>query len=279
MIRCVFVAAAVTGCVKNIDVIEVSSGDTVTTSARYVALGDSIAYGYGLSNPGQDSYVSKVKQYLETKYDYVKLKNFARNGMRSEELLDALKNPENEEYRAYRANISYADYITVSIGSNDLLHLIEVDVDMEEKIREKQPEFDLACDRFAVILPQIIAEIRKINPDVEIYVNNIYNPAKGLLPYASVYDAAEYYICRINQAFTDGSGYTRIDVKAGFDQEKDSMINVSLEGRRIDPHPNKKGHERIANLVIKEMAHQTKICYTDRSASSAHTDKRSAKNK
>lgn len=255
MMRCVVVAAAVTGCVKNIDVIEVSSGDTVSTSVRYVALGDSIAYGYGLTRPEKDSYVGKVKEYLETEYDYVKLKNFARNGMQSAELLDILQNPDNEEYRTYRANISYADYITISIGSNDLLHLIEVDVDMEEKIRERQAEFDRACDHFADIFPQIIAEIKKINPDVKIYVNNIYNPARGLLSYASVYEAAEYYICRINQAFTDGAGYRVVDVKAGFDGAENSMINVSLEGRKIDPHPNQKGHELIAKLVIKEMAH------------------------
>ena len=47
------------------------SGDNVSSTIRYVALGDSIAYGYGLSDRESDSYVGQVGKYLEKKYDYV----------------------------------------------------------------------------------------------------------------------------------------------------------------------------------------------------------------
>ena len=84
-------------------VIQVSSGDNVTTTIRYVALGDSIAYGYGLENREEDCYVGKICQYLESQYDSVLLTNFGENGMRSDELLDVLTNPKNEMYKKYRA--------------------------------------------------------------------------------------------------------------------------------------------------------------------------------
>ena len=105
-------------------VYKVSSGDKVSESVRYVALGDSIAYGYGLSDRESDSYVGQVGKYLEKKYDYVFEENFGTNGLRSDQLLDILTNPENEQYNKYRATLQHADIVTLSIGSNDLLHLV-----------------------------------------------------------------------------------------------------------------------------------------------------------
>ena len=67
-VRCSVLIFAIVCGVKAMPVIYVSSGDNVSTTVRYVALGDSIAYGYGLDDPDNDSYVGKVKEYLEGKY-------------------------------------------------------------------------------------------------------------------------------------------------------------------------------------------------------------------
>lgn len=240
--------------VRAIPVIYVSSGDNVSTTVRYVALGDSIAYGYGLENPEQDSYVGRIKEYLAGKYDYVMLSNFGCNGQRSDELLDILTNPENENYGRYRATLRYADIVTLSIGSNDLLHLINIGWDMDEMLQNNKEDFQHACRGFAKNFPKIISEIRKINSNVEIYANNIYNPAKGLTSYKTVYDIAEYYINWLNQAFSEPVSYHLVDIKTAFDREKKPMINITLKGRQIDPHPSKEGHRRIGEMVIKEMA-------------------------
>lgn len=229
------------------------SGDSVSTTIRYVALGDSIAYGYGLEDKEEDSYVGQVRKYLEQKYDYVVATNFGENGMRSDELLDILTNPKNKNYRKYRATLSYADVVTISIGSNDLLHLIKLDFNMEEMIREGAGKFRKACLDFSVNFPKIIKEIRSINPSVKIYANNIYNPAKGLSSYADVYDVAERYINLLNKAFTTTKEYDLVNIKEAFDKQEKSMINVSLKGRDIDPHPSREGHELIGQMVIKMM--------------------------
>lgn len=230
-----------------------SSGDLTSTSIRYVALGDSIAYGYGLENREEQSYVSLVRKHLEKQYDSVCISNFGSNGMRSDELLDILTNPENDDYRKYRATLRYADVVTLSIGSNDLLHLVRLDLNIQELIEKGEEMFDQACRGFKKNFPKIICEIKKINPDVKIYADNIYNPAKGLMAFDDVYDVAEHYISLMNQCFYDSEDYQLVDVKGCFDKEKDSMVNVSWKGRELDPHPSVEGHKKIAGMVIKEM--------------------------
>lgn len=253
VIRCVVVVCSVIGGIRAIPVIHVSSGDNISSTIRYVALGDSIAFGYGLDDMEHDSYVGQVRHFLEEKYDYVVTTNFGKNGMRSEELLDILTNPQNKNYAPYHATLKYADVITLSIGSNDLLHLIKIDFNMKETIRNDAPKFRKACEDFATNFPKIVQVIHKINPKAKIYANNIYNPAKGLSSFSSVYDVAEHYIGLLNEAFLPSEDYQLVDIKSAFDRQDESMINVALKGREIDPHPSKAGHALIGKMVIKQM--------------------------
>lgn len=253
MIRCVVLICSVIGGVKAMPVTNAGSGDNVSKVVRYVALGDSIAYGYGLEDREKDSYVGQVSQYLEEEYDYVLTTNFGENGMRSDELLDILTNPQNEKHQKYCATLSYADVVTISIGSNDLLHLIKLDINMEQMIRDGHGKFQKACHSFSKTFPKIINRIRKMNPDVKIYANNIYNPAKGISSFANVYDVSERYINLLNEAFETTANYNLVNVKKLFDKQQKSMINISLKGREIDPHPSKEGHELIGKMVIKQI--------------------------
>ena len=211
--------------IKAVPEEKASSGDITSTSIRYVALGDSIAYGYGLSDRKEQSYVELIRKNLETKYDSVFVTNFGENGMQSGELLDILTNPERKEYKKYRATIKHADFVTISIGSNDLLHLIQLDLNMEEMIKR----------------------------DAQIYADNIYNPAKGIDAFSQVYSVADVYINRMNRGFYPSDEYVLVDIKKCFDGEKESMVNLSFKGREIDPHPSEKGHKKIAQMVIKAM--------------------------
>lgn len=258
MVRFAVIALALYCGFKAIPEEVVGSGDLVSTTVRYVALGDSIAYGYGLQDRQEQSYVSLVRKHLEEKYDYVISSNFGTNGLRSDDLLEILTNPSHKQYKKYHATLRYADVVTVSIGSNDLLHLVKLDLNMESMIENGQELFQEACQEFKKNFPQIIKEIRRINPKAEIYADNIYNPAKGLSAFGSVYDVAEHYISLMNQCFYQSEEYRLVDIKTGFDSAGNSLINVSWKGREIDPHPSVEGHERIAELVIKEMERKGK---------------------
>ena len=240
--------------IKAVPEEKASSGDITSTSIRYVALGDSIAYGYGLSDRKEQSYVELIRKNLETKYDSVFVTNFGENGMQSGELLDILTNPESHHAgdRTLQPVVGKF-FVTISIGSNDLLHLIQLDLNMEEMIKRDAHKFDEACVQFAKTFPKIIREIRAVNPDVKIYADNIYNPAKGIDAFSQVYSVADAYINRMNRGFYPSDEYVLVDIKKCFDGEKESMVNLSFKGREIDPHPSEKGHKKIAQMVIKAM--------------------------
>lgn len=254
LVRLGVILLSIIGGMWAMPVLKVSSGDNVSSSIRYVALGDSIAHGYGLGNPEKDSYVGQVKQYLEENYDYVFAENFGTNGMRSDELLDILTNPENDMYNKYHATLQHADIVTISIGSNDLMHLIKLDMDMKEYIEKGDAIFRGACRRFDENFPRIIAAIREIVPDAKICADNVYNPCNGLKEFKDLHALAERYINLLNRTFTENNGYTLVDIKSEFDKSEDKLVNMALKGKEIDPHPNKKGHALIGKIVIKAIA-------------------------
>lgn len=78
----------------------------------YVALGDSLATGFGASR----GYVPRYETYVETDTGaMVALDNLGRNGWTSSQLLSALKNDPN-----FRGRTGEAEVVTFDIGGNDL---------------------------------------------------------------------------------------------------------------------------------------------------------------
>ena len=234
-------------------ILKISSGDREGRHIRYVALGDSIAYGYGLRNREKDGYVGRINQYLESCYDSVFCSNLGTNGLESKDLLERLTDENNSWYRKYRATLQGADIITLSVGSNDLLHLLKLDGDVYQYLKNGSTKFRQACEDFGQTFPQIIEALHEIAPKAEIYVDNVYNPCKGLSQFRSVYEAADYYISLLNHAFSGQKGFTLVDVKIIFDNSEEKLLNVTLNGGKVDPHPNADGHRCIADAVIQEI--------------------------
>lgn len=82
-----------------------------SNSLNYLALGDSIAEGYGLNNVNTERYsslITKEKSYSET--------NLAKSGMTCKVFYELIS-----QDNKYRTAIQNADVITISIGSNELL--------------------------------------------------------------------------------------------------------------------------------------------------------------
>lgn len=257
MTRCMFAIMWLSLCISggffSIEQIQINSGEINATNVHYVALGDSIAYGYGLNDMEEDSYVGQVTQYLEQQYDHVTTTNLGMNGIQSEELLERLTNPQNEFYEKYHSVLKYAKIVTISIGSNDLLHHIELDKDWKEYIQNGDKIFRKECQEFEIVFPEIIQEIRKIAPKAKIYANNVYNPCHGLEQYKTLYDVSEKYISMFNEAFESQNGFVTVDIKKIFEDSQENPLNMSLKGNKIDPHPNAWGHKLIAQGIIEEM--------------------------
>ena len=76
-----------------------------TENKKYVALGDSIAYGYGLNNRVKQSYASRVKEKYNIKDE--NFKNLAVSGMTCAEFYKIIKT------KQYTEAIKSADLITI----------------------------------------------------------------------------------------------------------------------------------------------------------------------
>lgn len=245
---------------------------------NYVALGDSIAAGYGLADD-ENNYVDLIGEDLGARTT-----NLAVSGMTSIELMEMLSSGEYDDV------ISQADVITISIGSNDLLQpfinrvikafgiedvgdinntviselkrkykddpftLIPVIAELNSQIVNNE-ELYAICKNFEInIFPQIITLIKEKNENAQIIVNNIYNPYYNVSIYG-IYDLgkiADSYIDRINLAFIDSINYHCIDIYDVFREEGLTNSNIdfwNLESLNFDPHPNKDGHMMIFSAI------------------------------
>lgn len=166
----------------------------------YIALGDSISAGYGLEDAG-DCYVSKLGASIGAQTE-----NYSVNGFTAEQLIEQLG----------EKDISGADIITVSIGSNNLLKPFceilcstsgaESVEQIGQKIDEMYGDGGLAglmnlsqffgtlktaltdnetlyaaCDLFVQqTFPQIVTLLKEKAPSAKLYITNVYNPYYGV---------------------------------------------------------------------------------------------------
>lgn len=254
------------------------SGDYENKIVNYVALGDSIASGYGLKDVDAESYAGRITEALERQYGAVRLTNLGKNGLRSEELLEILTDPEYKQHDTYMAAIKNADLITLSIGSNDLLQYVSRETDLEEFKKNGERLFSQACEQFGENILGIIDVISANAPQAQLFVNNIYNPCHDSSFHISgkilknLDQLAEKYIAQINAGFEsekvqsvfnqknkgEKKEYYLVDVKSAFENSSEKLINMVITWGDIDPHPNKEGHRVIAELIIPEISLNTK---------------------
>lgn len=230
------------------------------SSKSYVALGDSIAYGYGLSDIGKQSYVNLVA--AELRINFV---NYAVNGMTSIGLLNALDKM-SEDDDAY-TELRNASLITVSIGSNDLLSklssvlytlpdptdaaafaVLEASLTSEQKLAE----FDSGVESYRINLPLIYASLRKLNPTAQIIMTEFYNPFYGVIFGAFDFGAlSDQYIAQMNDILHAGQTEMDYKIAAVYDSfNAPGRTNVDLISFNMDPHPNTGGHAIIADAVL-----------------------------
>ena len=242
----------------------------------YVALGDSIAYGYGLYDISADSYAALVAKEL-----HLPLTNLAVNGMTSGGLLELLNGliPGSTDYTA----VSNAALITVSIGSNDLLSVLSSTMGPYTDLMNQaatdgglSPEnsalleaaftapptlakFDAGVETYRANLPLIHARLRELNPDAQIVMTSFYNPyygsAFGEFDFSSLCDD---YIVRMNEVLTVGAqsmDYDIADVYPSFNTL--GMTCVNMEVFSLDPHPNVVGHRAFADRILEVVSAQS----------------------
>ncbi|SHE47327.1 Lysophospholipase L1 [Seinonella peptonophila] len=128
-----------------------------------LGLGDSLTRGEG-DEKGQ-GYFGIVKKNLEKeKMPSFSASNMAISGQKSSELIGQIQRKNIQKI------ISEARWITLTIGGNDLKESIGTN----DKIDVKQA--DQARKQYITNLKLVLNTIKKLNPDVKLFIFSLYNP-------------------------------------------------------------------------------------------------------
>ena len=251
----------------------------------YVALGDSITTGYGLT----ENETGFAKQVADS--NGYTLTNLAQDGATSTDLLEVVKSEANAD------TLKNADLITVTIGGNDLMDAlyaylakeyntkngtditaedVKASLAGEEGAAVKQITMlgfaisnisnfqssliaNSAYDTLGYNFVEIIETIREINQNAQLIVVNQYNPYSHLtagisgLDLSSVISAFDSAVQALNVGISSGeaiAGYTVADVYTKFKEAERNPCNASVSPSiNLDFHPNATGHGLIADTI------------------------------
>ena len=258
------------------------------TSTNYLALGDSIGYGYGLADKDTESYAQIVRSKLNIPKN--NFKNLSKPGMTCGEFYQEIQTSE------YTSSIRAANMITVSIGSNELLGIAIEGISSVTGVDRNDPNFTnkvqqvfknanlfqklTLTDNLYVFFTsnetkaqieasiaayeeswrQSISYIKNINPNVSIIATEFYNPyyEVGLASY-DLGNFVDEYIQKMNVILRNSSQseslYKIAKIYDDFNTTNPRITNVNVNfsnfsKMNIDPHPNKDGHSIIASRIM-----------------------------
>jgi lysophospholipase L1-like esterase len=152
-------------------VINMNVSKAVIRVSLYLALGDSITAGYGVES--FFSFPSVYANFLRRHNPDLSVHNLGVNGLTTHGLLELLQFNRN-----LRHLVSQASLITITIGSNDLLHLIR---NSNQSINTSQ--LPMILSNMSRTLAQVGEVVKRLNPMAIVKVATLYNPVPAD-PYA-----------------------------------------------------------------------------------------------
>lgn len=244
-------------------------------SKKYFALGDSIAYGYGLANPDKNTYAAQIA----FKYS-MSLSNLAVNGATSADMLSTITNT---------PSIKNAELITISIGGNDIISnrsmfiskalldkftssgmtkeaaissikLISALIPIDEfyfnlgevNFDTIDSDIEKVYETMEKNLTESIILLRNNNPDAVIILQTLYNPYINNSVYKiagmDVGELIDPFIKRTNEIYTKVSNalpkaFSIADVAYGMTGHTEYFY------KNWDFHPTQKGHDYMAEII------------------------------
>ena len=255
------------------DTEDVMSTPEVAT-LKYVALGDSICYGYGLKSYETERYSAIIEGYIDLLpyYDCISF-NYGVNGQTSTEMLEMIEG-------GLAPELKDADVVSISIGANNVLgtsisvltqyslNLLIADDELRnannaELYQRFVTETTAGIEQFSHDLPLIIAAIEKYSPDAQIIFQTIYNPYNNVslsldfsVATLDLDKDADRLVSQLNEIIKSNARPLQYDVADVYTEFKagKGYINADffdginfLTG--LDPHPTAKGHRLIADTV------------------------------
>lgn len=209
----------------------------------YLALGDSLAWGFALDRRDAESYPALIRAALGAGRE-IALVNSAFPGETSASFLRSQLPRALRVIREARAEGRLVSPITIDIGGNDL----------RNAERGGQAERAAAVEAVGRNLAQILDELRAAaGPQADIAVMTYYNPYGG--DPASTGSEA-YWVVRLNAtigAVAAPRGVAVADVYPAFDGGRAYTHTLILFG---DIHANAQGHRLIAEVFLTALRYR-----------------------
>ena len=202
---------------------------------RYVVLGDSIAYGSGLSNPTEAVYGKIVADTDGYAYE-----NYAVPGHTTGNLLRRMEN------ETVSAAVSAADIISISIGGNNFL-LGDINGLLYDGIvKQDFTRLEEITAAFSADLATIVSTIRALNPDAAILLQTLYNPQTGY----------------VGEVYQQGADRLNAAIRSYAQEHPGEILVVEVAQALTDSdrdfaadriHPSAEGNEKIAVAVLQTL--------------------------
>ncbi|WP_342572789.1 GDSL-type esterase/lipase family protein [Solibacillus sp. FSL K6-1781] len=223
------------------DVFQLDWSDRKEENAQpvfYLALGDSLTRGVG--DETQDyGYTIRLQQELEKwpMVEEVELDNRGKNGRRSDQLLSLLKRGHYDE------ELEKANLVTITLGGNDVMKIVKKNL-----FSMKKSMFDKELPKFAKRYEQVIAEIRRVNPEVPIILVGFYNPFSIVVDEITPFDPIiSEWNDEIEKLAATDENACFVSVEDLFVSNEDMVYHVDFF------HPNSTGYDRMTKRIIESM--------------------------
>ena len=202
----------------------------------YLVLGDSIAYGSGLSNPVEAVYGKIVADTHGFNYT-----NYSVPGHTTSNLLARL---EKEEVIAA---LKEAEIISISIGGNNFLMSDLLGLMADALIKSDYSEMDSIAEGFYTEFSEIMDVINEHNPDAIVLMQTLYNPQSGKI--RPVYGEGQKRLNEMVNKYNEEHPGEIIIVEVGEALGEDTDCFAA-----DDIHPSAKGNRLIAEEILKTLS-------------------------
>ena len=195
-------------------------------NTRYMAMGDSLAAGYG-AVPATQGYAYLLYQAgVFDKIPNTLLSNVGLIGATSEDVLN------------YQVPLAIKPYvptvITLTVGGNDIAKILEGE------------DFGMVLTAFEANLEAIFSQLRTGLPSAKIYINNLYDipelplPPPGIRPIVQAFNG-------VIESVAGTHNVPVADVFSAFEGRKGLRLIQRNGADQFEVHPSNAGHRAIAN--------------------------------
>lgn len=205
----------------------------------HLAIGDSIIHGIGAEQHKDLVYQFSNKLALQTQ-KRILFQNEGINGITSSELNSLVQSGR------FDVEIKKSDIITINVGGNDILHMVN-----NSNIYNAIQKFDQLESNFSNNLSGMAARIHQLNPKATIVFLELYNPLSPSDQYYSIADKLlPKWNLNIYEVANRYSSSIVVETTKVINGEK--LKNLSSDG----VHPNSDGYTAISEQMIYQFKHQ-----------------------